>query len=103
MHSTRSGTLSTIMPIQLKLLFAEIDRAKDEDGLRSHLAPKIGEYFAAKRPRIFFFELLKSDRRFKTLLDIALSLEHNPVARYLIVILIAFTSTTPDNQDCLYN
>ena len=67
----------------LKLLFAEIHQAKNEDDLRSHLAPKIGEYFAAKRSAFFFFDRLLSDRRFQGLLDVALSIEHNPVARYL--------------------
>ncbi|MEO0835695.1 MAG: LuxR C-terminal-related transcriptional regulator [Cyanobacteria bacterium J06642_3] len=71
------------MPIPLKLLFAEIDRVKDENGLRSHLAPQIGEYFTAKRSGIFLFDRLLADGKFQTILDIALSLEHNPVARYL--------------------
>lgn len=71
------------MPIPLKVLFDEIDRAQDEEGLRSHLAPKIGEYFTAKRSGIFFFDRLLAEGKFKNVLDIALSLEHNPVARYL--------------------
>lgn len=41
------------MSISLKLLFEDIHQAKEEDGLRSHLAPRIGEYFAAKRSAIF--------------------------------------------------
>jgi DNA-binding CsgD family transcriptional regulator len=71
------------MSISLKLLFEDIHQAKDEDGLRSHLAPKIGEYFAAKRSGIFFFDQLLAERRFQNILNIALSLEHNPVARYI--------------------
>ncbi len=71
------------MTISLKLLFEEIHQAKDEDGLRSHLAPKIGEYFAAKRSGIFFFDRLKADRTLQKVLNIALSIEHNPVARYI--------------------
>ena len=71
------------MPISLKPLFEEIYQAKDEDGLRSHLAPKIGEYFAAKRSGIFFFDQLLADPRFQPILNLALSLEHNPVARYI--------------------
>lgn len=71
------------MTISLKPLFEEIYQAKDEDDLRSHLAPKIGEYFAAKRSGIFFFDQLWSDPRFQPVLNLALSLEHNPVARYI--------------------
>ena len=69
----------------LQLLFAAIDQAKDEDALRSHVAPKIGEYFAAKRSGIFFFDRLPSlDRNLQKTLKVALSIEHNPVVRYLV-------------------
>lgn len=71
------------MAISLKPLFEEIYQAKDEDNLRSHLAPKIGAYFAAKRSGIFFFDQLLADPRFQPILNLALSLEHNPVARYI--------------------
>jgi DNA-binding CsgD family transcriptional regulator len=71
------------MTIPLKLLFAEIQQAKDENSLRSQLAPKIGEYFAAKRSGIFFFDRLKADYRFQNILNLALSIERNPVARYI--------------------
>lgn len=71
------------MSIPLKLLFEEIHQAKDEDDLRSDLAPEIGEYFAAKRSGIFFFDQLLADRKLQTVLNLALSLEHNPVARYI--------------------
>ncbi|MBE9070383.1 LuxR family transcriptional regulator [Leptolyngbya cf. ectocarpi LEGE 11479] len=71
------------MTISLKLLFEEIHQFKHEDELRSHLAPKVGEYFAAKRSGIFFFDQVLAERKFQNVLNIALSLEHNPVARYL--------------------
>ncbi|HEY9750125.1 MAG TPA: helix-turn-helix transcriptional regulator, partial [Allocoleopsis sp.] len=71
------------MTITLKLLFEAIHQAKDEDGLRSHLAPKIGEYFAAKRSGIFFFDQLLAERKLQNVLNIALYLEHNPLARYI--------------------
>ncbi|MEL6333552.1 MAG: LuxR C-terminal-related transcriptional regulator [Cyanobacteria bacterium J06633_2] len=71
------------MTLPLKLLFEEIDQTKDEDNLRSHLAPKIGEYFTAKRSGIFFFDQLLVDRKLQPVLNLALSLEHNPVARYI--------------------
>ncbi len=72
------------MAISLQLLFEEINFSKDEDDLRSHLAPKIGEYFAAKRSGIFFFDRLPSlDSNLQKTLKVALSIEQNPVARYL--------------------
>jgi len=71
------------MTISLQLLFQEIHQVKDEDDLRSHLASKIGEYFAAKRSGIFFFDQLLGDRLAAKVLNAALSIEHNPVARYL--------------------
>lgn len=71
------------MAIPLKLLFEEIHQAKDENSLRSHLALKLGEYFAAKRSGIFFFDQLLADQKLQPVLNLALSLEHNPVARYI--------------------
>jgi len=72
------------MTISLRLLFAEINQVKDEANLRSLIAPKIGEYFTAKRWAIFFFDQLPlGDRSLQKILKIALSIEHNPVARYL--------------------
>lgn len=67
----------------LQLLFEAIDQLQDEDDLRSHLVPKIGEYFATKRSGIFFFDQLLADRNLQKLLKVALSVEHNPIARYL--------------------
>ena len=66
----------------LQLLFQKIDRVKNESALQSHLAPEIGRYFAAKRSAIFFFDRLDNPK-FKNILNIALSIQHNPVARYL--------------------
>lgn len=71
------------MTIALKLLFEEIYQATDEASLRLHLAPKLGEYFAAKRSGVFFFEQLLAQREFQNILNIALSLEQNPIARYI--------------------
>ncbi|MEM8832738.1 MAG: LuxR C-terminal-related transcriptional regulator [Cyanobacteria bacterium P01_G01_bin.19] len=67
----------------LQFLFKEIDRVKNKSEMRSHLAPQIGTYFTATRSGVFFFESLLSDPRFKNILNLALSIEHNPVARYL--------------------
>lgn len=79
------------MTLSLKLLFEGIHQAKDEGDLRSQLAPQIGEYFAAKRAGIFFFDQLLAvgaasaveDQKLQTVLKLALSVEHNPVARYI--------------------
>lgn len=67
----------------MQLLFEVIQQVKDEDDLRSQLVPKIGEYFAAKRSGIFFFDQLLADRKLQKVLNVALSVEHNPVARYI--------------------
>ena len=71
------------MTISLQLLFEAVNQVKDESDLRSQLVPKIGEYFAAKRSGIFFFEQLKANHNLQKVLKVALSVEHNPVARYL--------------------
>jgi DNA-binding CsgD family transcriptional regulator len=69
----------------LQLLFEAISQIKDEQELRSQLVPKMGEYFAAKRKGIFFFDQLPiADSKLQKILKIALSTEHNPVARYLV-------------------
>jgi DNA-binding CsgD family transcriptional regulator len=70
--------------MSLQLLFEAINQLKDEGEMRSHLLPKIGEYFAAKRSGIFFFDQLPLvDSNLQKILRMALSIEHNPVARYL--------------------
>ena len=72
------------MTISLPFLFEMIGRADSERDLRSHFAPKVGEYFAAKRSGVFFFDNLHlANRNLQKILDVALSTEHNPVARYV--------------------
>ena len=79
------------MTSSLKRLFAAINQAQDEVALRSALAPKVGKYFAAKRSGIFFFDQLLAidttsplaQRQLQKVLKVVLSVEHNPVARYL--------------------
>ncbi len=73
------------MNSSLGLLFEAIDQAQSNQDLRSHIAPKIGEYFAAKRWGIFFLDQLPvSDPKLKKSLKIALSIDHNPLVRYLV-------------------
>ncbi len=71
------------MSISLQQLFAEIYQSPDRDKLRSQLAPMIGEYFSANRSAIFFFDLLLAAPQFQLILNRALSIDRNPVARYL--------------------
>jgi len=71
------------MTIPLQHLFAAINQVKNEYELRSQVTPEVGEYFAAKRSGIFFFDQLLSDRKFQKILKVALSIEHNPIARYV--------------------
>jgi DNA-binding CsgD family transcriptional regulator len=73
------------MTSSLGLLFEAINQAYSEHEMRSQIVPKIGEYFAAKRWGIFFFDQLpSSDSNFQKLLKTGLSIEHNPVVRYLV-------------------
>ncbi len=73
------------MTCPLKLLFEAINQSPSEQDLRSQIVPKIGEYFAAKRRGIFFFDQLPSlDSNLQKILKIALSIEYNPVVRYLV-------------------
>lgn len=73
------------MTSPLKLLFEAINQARSEHDLHLQVVPGIGEYFAAKRWRIFFFEQLPlADSNLQKILRIALSIKHNPIARYLV-------------------
>nr|WP_197530096.1 LuxR C-terminal-related transcriptional regulator [Gloeobacter violaceus] len=69
--------------ISLQQLFEEIHQIEGEENLQSHLAPKIGAYFAAQRSGIFLFDRLLSDRKLRPVLNVALSIERNPIARYI--------------------
>jgi DNA-binding CsgD family transcriptional regulator len=81
--TTNSIAIDTMMS-SLQLLFEAINQVKDKSELRSHLAPQIGEYFAAKRSGIFFFDQPPlADRNLQKVLKLALSVEHNPVVRYI--------------------
>ena len=73
---------------QLENLFQVIDRAVEEDELRSQVAPKVGEYFQSTRSGIFFFDRIFSansdlNPTLRRTIELALSTEHNPVARYI--------------------
>lgn len=85
--SPRSSTLFAIatMTSSLQLLFEAINQVQDEQDLRSRVMQKVGEYFAAKRWGIFFFDQLPlADSNLQKVMQIGLSIEHNPVVRYLV-------------------
>jgi DNA-binding CsgD family transcriptional regulator len=74
-----------MMTNSLQCLFRAIAQARDEQDLRSHVMKSVGEYFAAHRWGIFFFDrLYLVEPRFQNLLRSSLSVEHNPVLRYLV-------------------
>ncbi len=72
------------MTSSLHPLFAAIDRVKDEQDLRSNVLPRVKEHFTAQRSGVFFFDQFsRIDPKLRKLLETALSIEHNPVTRYL--------------------
>lgn len=73
------------MTNSLRSLFQAIAQAKDEQALRLEILAELREHFAAKRSGLFFFDQLPfADQRLQKALQLALSTEHNPVARYLV-------------------
>jgi DNA-binding CsgD family transcriptional regulator len=64
----------------LQPLFQAIALCKDEHQLRSHVVETGREYFQAKRCGVFFFDRLNIPKT----MQLALSVEYNPVARYLV-------------------
>jgi DNA-binding CsgD family transcriptional regulator len=72
------------MVASLQPLFAAIDRVKDERDLKTNVTSKLGEHFVANRSGIFFFDQISQlDPSIQKILKVALSIERNPVARYL--------------------
>jgi DNA-binding CsgD family transcriptional regulator len=68
----------------LQPLFTAIDLVESERDLKRDVIPKVGEHFAATRSGIFFFDQLSQlDPNLQKLFKVALSIELNPVARYL--------------------
>ncbi len=72
------------MTIALGILLEAIRKTSNQSDLHSQIAPKIGEYFAATRWAIFFFNPLPfREHTLQKILNLALSTEHNPIARYI--------------------
>lgn len=72
------------MTDSLKSLFGAIAEAESEKQLQENVIRKIGEYFVAKRYGLFLLERLPYIAKKSKLFQLALSLEHNPVVRYLM-------------------
>ncbi|BAZ10780.1 LuxR family GAF modulated transcriptional regulator [Calothrix sp. NIES-4071] len=69
----------------LQSLLAEIQNASDKHELKQYVKMRAGEYFAAKRSGLFFLnEIPLIDKNTPKIIKLALSLEHNPVLRYLV-------------------
>lgn len=69
----------------LPALFRAIPQAKDEQELRSQVLAEFGQYFAARRWGLFFYDRLPlPPSQLHKAFQAALSIEHNPVLRYLV-------------------
>jgi DNA-binding CsgD family transcriptional regulator len=72
------------MVASLQPLFTAIDSVKDERNLKTDVSSKLGEHFAANRSGVFFFDQFSQlNPNLQKILKVALSIELNPVARYL--------------------
>jgi DNA-binding CsgD family transcriptional regulator len=68
----------------MQSLFEAISHAHNEQELRSQVMAKVGEYFQAHRWGLFFFGELAAIENIPSIFKLALSVEHNPVLRYLV-------------------
>lgn len=69
----------------LHTLFQAIAQAQDEQELRQPIMTRVGNYFAATRWNLSFLDQLPVvTPRTPRLIKLALSLDHNPVLRYLV-------------------
>ncbi|HEY9622985.1 MAG TPA: LuxR C-terminal-related transcriptional regulator [Crinalium sp.] len=73
------------METPLQPLFQAIAQTQDEAELRGAMMAKLGEYFAATRWGLNFLDQLPTiDENSPLMLKMALSLDYNPVLRYLV-------------------
>jgi DNA-binding CsgD family transcriptional regulator len=92
MNSPQTGTLIFLdlnhlrsdMTDSLKSLFQAIAESSSELELQETVIKKIGSYFAAKRHRLFLFSQLPDVAKQSRLFKLAISVEYNPVLRYLM-------------------
>jgi DNA-binding CsgD family transcriptional regulator len=72
-------------PHFLQTLIQAIALANTEAELRSLIVKQVGAYFSATRCNLFLsVDLIRADKRFQKALEVGLSIEHNPVLRYLV-------------------
>jgi DNA-binding CsgD family transcriptional regulator len=73
------------MKLSLPSLFQAIAQAQAESDLRQPVMAQVGEYFAATRWGLSFLDEFPSiDSNTPGFIRLALSLDHNPVLRYLV-------------------
>lgn len=73
------------MESPLQSLFQAIAQAQNEAALHQTVMAALGEYFAAKRWRLWFLDQLPAlDENTPELLKRAMSLDYNPVLRYVV-------------------
>ena len=78
------GTLGKKMTHYLKTLFIAIAKTQSELEFQQTVISKIGEYFAAKRYRLVLLDSLPQIVKRSKFFQLALSLDYNPVLRYLV-------------------
>ena len=72
------------MKTLLQKLFQAIAQAQNEVELKQPIMVQVGEYFAAKRRGVFFMDRLPAiDKNTPEMMKLALSLDYNPVLRYV--------------------
>ncbi|MBD2463120.1 LuxR family transcriptional regulator [Oscillatoria sp. FACHB-1407] len=73
------------MNTSLQPLFQAIAQTQNESELRGAMMAKLGKYFAATRWGLSFLDQLPTiDENSPLMLKLAVSLDHNPVLRYLV-------------------
>lgn len=74
-----------MMATSLQSLFQAIAQSRDQQELRQHVTVSVREHFAAQRCSLFFFaQLLSPEKKLSDIAQRALSLDHNPVLRYVV-------------------
>lgn len=77
--------MKTMMESPLQPLFTAIAQAQDEDEIRESIMAALGEYFEANRWKLSFLDQLPTiNENTPRMLKLALSLDYNPVLRYLV-------------------
>jgi DNA-binding CsgD family transcriptional regulator len=77
--------METLIKAPLQSLFQAIAQAQTETDLRQSCMADVGQYFAATRWSLYFLDQLPAiDDNTPSMLKKALSLDYNPVLRYLV-------------------